>query len=448
MPDRTVYRGTAFGCDADDRVQALVDHLFVVEDGFITAVLPRTIPPRRRPSAMPSGVYAARSYWLPASLTCTSTRRSGRRPGRRWTCLVRLAAPAHAFPLEARFADVDFARRVYASLVTELLARGTTTALYFATVHPTSSLELVLACAAAGQRGLVGKVVMDGPDNPDFYKDADASAAVADTGWFIRRVQELRAATGAEVYPVITPRFIPSAPTRPWLGSVPWPATWASTCSPIVPRATGSLPTSASGPAAATPPPSTASGCWGAVGAGPLRPPGRRRCGAVRVHGDGGRPLPPVERLLRDAVAPVRRYARAGVDVGLGTDISGGFDPSLWSALQTVTTIRGCWSGVDAAAARGPRRPGQSRDVRAGLRPASLRGGRSLSLPIGRLAEGYAWDAQLIDVVGHRPLPIFDDDEPERILQRIITLATPANIRAVWVQGRKVVADGEVVVGH
>ena len=66
MPDRTVYRGTAFSCDADDRVQALVDHLFVVEDGFITAVLPADDP------AAPEAVGDAEvvstqpgQYWLP-----------------------------------------------------------------------------------------------------------------------------------------------------------------------------------------------------------------------------------------------------------------------------------------------------------------------------------------------------------------------------------------------
>ena len=48
----------------------------------------------------------------------------------------------HTFPLEARYADVDFARRVYAALVDTLLANGTTTALYFATIHDEASAAL------------------------------------------------------------------------------------------------------------------------------------------------------------------------------------------------------------------------------------------------------------------------------------------------------------------
>ena len=41
---------------------------------------------------------------------------------------------AYTFPLEARYADPTYAETVYASLVDGLLANGTTTALYFATI--------------------------------------------------------------------------------------------------------------------------------------------------------------------------------------------------------------------------------------------------------------------------------------------------------------------------
>ena len=41
----------------------------------------------------------------------------------------------YTFPLEAKYADLGFARERYETLVADLLASGTTTALYFATVH-------------------------------------------------------------------------------------------------------------------------------------------------------------------------------------------------------------------------------------------------------------------------------------------------------------------------
>lgn len=96
-------------------------------------------------------------------------------------------------------------------MVGTLLANGTTTALYFATVHKEASLLLAKICAEKGQRGLVGKVVMDDPQgNPENYRDSDTHTALVDTEEFILAVQELAKSTKQGVYPVVTPRFIPS----------------------------------------------------------------------------------------------------------------------------------------------------------------------------------------------------------------------------------------------
>lgn len=117
----------------------------------------------------------------------------------------------YTFPLEARYADVDFARRNYTELVSALLANGTTTAVYFATLHTESSVELARICLAQGQRALVGRVAMDDPSQcPDYYRDETAASAEAETRAFIRAVAELPGNTAKRVLPVITPRFIPS----------------------------------------------------------------------------------------------------------------------------------------------------------------------------------------------------------------------------------------------
>ena len=54
--------------------------------------------------------------------------------------------------------DLAYAEAVYDGLVPALLAQGTTTALYFATIHEAASLALARACLAHGQRGFVGLV--------------------------------------------------------------------------------------------------------------------------------------------------------------------------------------------------------------------------------------------------------------------------------------------------
>src|SRR5579862_5830050 len=63
---------------------------------------------------------------------------------------------AHTFPLEARFADVPYAETVYESLVDNLLANGTTTAVYFATIHLPATQILAGVCLRRGQRALIG----------------------------------------------------------------------------------------------------------------------------------------------------------------------------------------------------------------------------------------------------------------------------------------------------
>ncbi len=114
------------------------------------------------------------------------------------------------FPLEARYSDTAFAMRVYESLVSNLLANGTTTAMYFATVHLEATKALADICLRRSQRALIGRVAMDNPDQcPGFYRDRSAEVAERETRELISYVQALPASQGL-IHPVITPRFIPS----------------------------------------------------------------------------------------------------------------------------------------------------------------------------------------------------------------------------------------------
>ena len=115
------------------------------------------------------------------------------------------------FPLESKFADVDFAKEVYSDLVDQLLARGSTTAVYLGSAHLEATVALAEICAERGQRALVGKTVMDDPAaNPDYYRDASPEQAVRDTETLIREVEAIGRKSRAGAWPVITPRFIPS----------------------------------------------------------------------------------------------------------------------------------------------------------------------------------------------------------------------------------------------
>ena len=67
----------------------------------------------------------------------------------------------YAYPEEAKFADVGYAREVATAFVDELLRNGTTTALVFGTVHAHSADAIFEAAEAKGMRLVAGKVLMD-----------------------------------------------------------------------------------------------------------------------------------------------------------------------------------------------------------------------------------------------------------------------------------------------
>ena len=64
----------------------------------------------------------------------------------------------YTFPRESGMKNLAAAAAQYKSLVSRLLRNGTTTALYFASLHLMPTLLLARTCAEAGQRAFVGKV--------------------------------------------------------------------------------------------------------------------------------------------------------------------------------------------------------------------------------------------------------------------------------------------------
>ena len=100
-----------------------------------------------------------------------------------------------------------------------------------------------------------------------------------------------------------------------------------------------------------------------------------------------------------NSVIPIAHLHSKGVEVGLGTDISGGFSPSLFDNVrQAVISSRMLEDGVNSALPVTERGVPSSRiTINEAFHFATAGGGESLSLPIGRIQENYAWDVQIID---------------------------------------------------
>ena len=359
------------------------------------------------------------------------------------------------FPLEARFADLGFARPVYSDLVRQLLARGTTTAVYFASAHLESSVELARLAAEGGQRAVVGKVVMDDPAaNHDFYRDASPERALADTEEFLVRVEALaaeRAAADARfagVYGAVTPRFIPSCTDEALAGlgqiAAAHDAYVQSHCNESQWEHDFALER------------------YGKTDAEALADFGLLRPHAVMAHctfptesdgeifretGSAVAHCPISNVYFANSACPVRRLREQGVMMGLGSDISGGFSPSLYDNIRmAVMASRMLEEGVDAFVPqdrRGAGRPSRI-SVAEAFWIATAGGAEALGLPVGTFEVGRALDMQVIDT----RMPLADltgfgvFDEPADRLARILYLATPENIREVWIQGKRIVSRG------
>jgi guanine deaminase len=67
----------------------------------------------------------------------------------------------YTFPVESKYSDTSFAKKVYSKVVQRLLENGTIFCSYFATIHVEGTKVLANECIKRGQRALIGKVCMD-----------------------------------------------------------------------------------------------------------------------------------------------------------------------------------------------------------------------------------------------------------------------------------------------
>ncbi len=343
----------------------------------------------------------------------------------------------YTFPLEARYADLDFAREAYGTLVRDLLAGGTTTALYFATVHREATQLLAEICLEQGQRGLVGKVVMDNHDtSPDYYRDETVEVAIADTRAVI---DHIRALPGNDrVLPVVTPRFIPSCTDEALAGlgalarecgcHVQTHCSESDWAHGYALERYGHTDTTA------------------LAGFGLLT---RKTVlahsvfltdddmDAVRAAGAGVAHCALSNMYFANAVFPLRRALQRGVHVGLGTDISGGPSSSMFEACRTtVQASRLLETGVDPDVPRETRgHPGATIDMKTAFHLATAGGGEALDLPVGIFAPGYHFDAIAIDPnAAGGSIRLFGAQATERI-EQILHSASRANVAATYVGG-------------
>ncbi len=338
----------------------------------------------------------------------------------------------YTFPLEARFDDVEYATRVWNAMVPTLLALGTTTAVYYGSIHEPATLALADACIRHGQRAFVGRVAMDHPEGtPEWYRDPSPAAAVEASARSIEAIRSLSDPLGL-VEPIVTPRFVPACTDATLVGLGELAAETGTRvqthCSEsdwehgyVLDRC-GRTDTSA------------------------LDRYGLLREHTVLAHathlsdedraliasrraGVAHCPLSNVSFANRPFSA--RRAIDAQLAVGLGTDVAGGPSPSLLGQCGHAVAASRRLADLGDPTAR--------IDIVTAFWMATLGGATLLGIDAGLLAAGRRFDAVAVSLDG---LGVDENlDGPDRVFEKLVRLAGSADIIAVWVAGRRVAQD-------
>ena len=346
----------------------------------------------------------------------------------------------YTFPTEAQFSDADYARDVWDDMVPSLLAHGTTTAVYYGSIHVEATTALAEACINYGQRAWVGRTAMDHPTGtPDYYRDATPADALASTKKSIAEIEHLEDPL-ALVRPIITPRFIPA-------------------CTDELLTELGAL-AEETGHLVQT---HCSENDWEhnyvlerhhMSDAESLDRFGLLRANAVLAHGcllgdsdldlitavGAGIAHCPLSNIyFGDAVFPVRRAMERNVLVGLGTDIAGGPSPSLISqTARSIDVSRHLENGVDQRLDADSRGVNDSRiNATTAFYLATLGGAQVLGEPLGLIEPGRKFDAVSISLDRIDNVP--GCDQPERQFEKLVRLGGRSDVTAVWVAGKQVI---------
>ncbi|KAH7353450.1 guanine deaminase [Plectosphaerella cucumerina] len=304
----------------------------------------------------------------------------------------------YTFPLESSLSNLERARRVYTACVRRTLAHGTTTSAYYATVDVAATNLLADICLALGQRAFVGRVCMDHADMcPEYYRDESPEASLAATRQCIDHVRAVDP-DYALVSPIITPRFAPSCTSEAMhaLGAL-----HRETGLPIQTHVSENLSEVALVKSLF---PDSASYAAVYDDHGLLTP---RTVLAHAVHltddeadlvaarGAKISHCPASNSALTSGAARVRWMWERSIDIGLGTDMSGGHSPSILEAARLATLVS---RHVAMGLPEGSEKERAKLTTDEALFLATRGGARVLGLEerVGAFEVGMQFDAQLV----------------------------------------------------
>ena len=344
----------------------------------------------------------------------------------------------YVFPLERGF-DVPTAERVAPAAWRAFAAAGTTTAMVYGAVYEASLDATFRAADSHGIRAIVGKVMMDrGTYDPTIDPSAILERSLAESA---RLIDRWHGADDGRLRYAVTPRFavsctadllresaaLAAASGAYWQTHVSEDAGEIAEVARLFPEALDYVDVYER-----------------AGGLGPRAVLAHavhlsdRELGRLVDTGSRVAHCPISNLFLASGVMPLGRYLEAGLSVGLGSDVAGGPDLSIFSVMRVG------FYGQNARRVAGLE-GGPVLTPLDWLRIGSLGGAMALGLgdTIGSLEVGKEADVIAVDPSYVAPLEgAAPDDDPGDLASRLIFRAHPDMVRAAWVRGRRLEGPG------
>ena len=333
----------------------------------------------------------------------------------------------YAFPQEARYENLEFARSAYSIFAEDMKKSPNTRACIFGTLHVPATELLMELMDKTGLKTMIGKVNMDRNGSPILQETSAEASAQATVTWIEDTLNRFENTT-----PILTPRFTPACtdqlmaklsqiqkkyhlPMQSHLsenfGEIEWvkelcPGThfygeayhqfqlFGGDCPTIMAHCVHSS---------------------------------EEELALMKKQGVYVAHCPQSNTNLSSGIAPARHYLEAGLHIGLGSDIAGGTSLSILRAMaDAIQVSKLYWRLVDSSA-----------------KPLTLEeafylgteGGGSFFGKVGSFREGYEFDAVILNSSTiPTPLSLLPKDR----LERLVYLSDDRNITGKYVSGRKI----------
>lgn len=333
----------------------------------------------------------------------------------------------NTFPEEAKYADLEYAKKAYGIFAEAMKKSATTRACIFGTIHRPATELLMDLMEETGLKTMIGKVNMD-RNSPDYLREQGAEESEQET---LRWLNE----TGSKyenVKPILTPRFIPSCtddlmerlgrlqkehglPVQSHLSENQGEVTWVKELCPASEFYGDAY---------------DQFGLFGGNGKTVMAhcvSSSEEEIELIKERGVYIAHCPQSNTNLSSGIAPVRTYLDREVNVGLGSDVAGGSGESIFRAMADaiqVSKLR--WRLTDES-----------------LKPLTVEeafylgtlGGGSFFGKVGSFLEGYEFDALILDDSG---LPHPQDLNLRERLERFIYLSDDRHLKGKYTGGNRI----------